>query len=392
MPHDRNRHVLALIEQKLSLAPVVAIQGARQTGKSFIGQILLTQKLRAASYISLDEKALRVAAQNSPDDFLLRYPDARPLIIDEVQKAPDLFDALKLNVDRKRVPGKFLILGSTEFSRLSHIRESLTGRMSRTRVFPFNIAESLSLPINTAPARHLLNSTPRASREDLHRYLQNGGLPGVFAVRSSLERDQILSDILDLIVFRDARFVKSFDPELGKDILSQIAQLDFPQLSELSAKLKRDSRIIKKHVEVLQELFVLNRVDPHISSTGKSLYYLYDCALAAFLGASHRRVLQTWFLNEQLSQRSSQGQLKWKVLYYSNAKSKMIDFVLQTEGHICAVRILEDAAVRKTDGLLMTHFVEKLGDSLPCSKVILGPYPHSFQENGIEYFPYESVV
>ncbi len=392
MPHDRDRHVFELIQKKLTFSPIVAIQGARQTGKSFIGQILLPQKVRTARYISLDEKVLRVAAQNSPDDFLLRYPDAKPLIIDEVQKSPDLFDALKLSVDQKKVPGKYLILGSTEFSRLTRIRESLTGRMSRTRIFPFNVAESMSLPLSAAPTRHLLSVQPRANREDLHRYLQSGGLPGVFAIRSSLEREQALADILDLILFRDARFVKSFDPELGKDILGLVAQLESPQLSEISSKLSRDSRVVKKHLEVLQELFVLNRVDPHLLGAGKSRYYLYDCALAAYLGAPHRRILQTWFLNEQLSQRTSQGQLKWKIQYYSNPKGSTIDFILQTEAHVCALKILEDAVVRKTDTLLLNHFVQKLGDGVPASKVIVGPYPQSFQEHGVEYFPYEAVI
>ncbi len=392
MPHARNRHAIKLILKKLSFAPAVAIQGARQTGKSFIGREILPKNLNQAHYLSLDEKALRLAAQHSPDDFLLRYPGAIPLIIDEVQKSPDLFDALKLNIDQNRIPGKFILLGSTEFSRLTRIRESLTGRLSRVRIFPFNIAESLSLSLNPARGIHLLNNKPRVCREDLHLYLEKGGLPGLFSIRSNLEREQAMSDLLDLILFRDARFAKWFDPELGREILEQVARLDVSNISEISSALRIDSRRIKRHLEVLRELFVIHQVDPHRLGFGKSLFFIYDCALARFLGASQNRVIQTWFLNEQLSQRTNLGQLKWKMHCYSTQRGSSIDFIIDTDSEICAIKIFDESRVRKTDILILNKLREKVPSSTSIRLVGVGPFSEAYQENGIEFFPFEAVV
>ncbi len=400
MPHSRKRHVLTSVLKKLSFSPIVALQGARQTGKSFIGQHLIPKSIETARYITLDDKMLRVAAQDAPDDFLARYARALPLIIDEAQKSPDLFDALKLSVDQKRIPGKFLLLGSTEFSKLTRIRESLTGRMSRIRIFPFNLAESLSLQPNPCKAIHLLNSQPRVDRESLHLFLERGGLPGLFATRSLLEREQGLADLLDLILYRDARYVKSFEPELGKDILQQLAVLETPNIAGVAAHLRVDTRRIKRHMEVLQELFVVNPLHPHRLGNGKSLYFLYDCALVRHLGGNQRRLLQTWFLNEQLSQRTNQGQMKWRVEYYSTPKGSTIDFLIEVQTgepknasvQICAVKILEESRVRKTDTLLLRKFREKMPSSVPVSLVVLGPGLTSYEEDGIEYFPFESMA
>lgn len=392
MPHARKRHVLDLILKKLTFTPAVAIQGPRQTGKSFLGREILPVHLSTAQYLTLDDKVLRVAAQDSPDDFLLRYPNARPLIIDEVQKSPDLFDALKLNIDQKRFPGKFVLLGSTEFSRLAKIRESLTGRMSRVRVFPFTLSECLSLPINPSQALSLLNMKPRAKREDFHLYLEKGGLPGLFAIRSDLEREAAVTDLLDLILFRDARFVKTFDPELGREILEQVARLPLPNLAEISSALHADTRRVKRHLEVLRELFVVNRLEPHRLGYGKSLFYLYDCAIARFLGADQQRSIQTWLLNEQMSLRTSRGDLKWKLHYYSTQKGSLIDLMVETAEGICAIKILDQAHVRKTDTLILKKLKEKAAPTTKIRLIVIGPFFESYSEDEIEYYPFEAMA
>lgn len=137
-------------------------------------------------------------------------------MIDEAQKAPALFDALKFSVDSLRKPGRFLILGSTEFSKLSLIRESLTGRMSRVRLYSMNLAEAVGAAMNSSRARSLLNSELRVSRSQLLQHLERGGMPGVFAVRDRSERESLLRDWLDLTTERDAMLFPKIkaDPDL----------------------------------------------------------------------------------------------------------------------------------------------------------------------------------
>jgi len=141
MPHDRKRHIIKLIKKKLSFSPIVTIQGPRQCGKSFFTREILQKSLKDSQYFTLDLSSERDFANSNPDTFLEGKKKFHPLIIDEAQKAPALFDAFKYQVDQNRRPGMYLLLGSTEFSGELLIKESLTGRLSRTRMYPMTMAE-----------------------------------------------------------------------------------------------------------------------------------------------------------------------------------------------------------------------------------------------------------
>ena len=96
----------------------------------------------------------------------------------------------KFHVDKKRIPGKFLLLGSTEFSKLTQIRESLTGRLTRVRFFPFTIAEALQQKHENSDAPFFLHTSPSVNRGEFMRHLEQGGLPGLFAIRDEEEKKQ----------------------------------------------------------------------------------------------------------------------------------------------------------------------------------------------------------
>ena len=214
-------------------------------------------------------------------------------------------------------------------------------------------------------------------------------MPGIFSIRSGLEQEQQITDLLDLILYRDARYVRTLDPELGKEILLQISRLKKPSSAQIAEALQVDSRKIKKHIEVLREIFVIHQVDPHRSGFGKSLYFLYDCSIARFLGADQIRCLQTWFLNEQLSQRTSLGQLRWKIGYYSTQKGRCIDFLIEVKDQLCAVKLTDRPHVRKIDVLILKEFKKKVSGRVHL--VVLGPFAEAYVEDEMEFFPFESV-
>lgn len=90
------RWPLAQIKKRISFFRVVSIQGARQTGKSYLAREILPKQLQNMSYVTFDSKAERSRAEKSPDSFLTRYDSSRTLAIDEAQKVPSIFDAVKL--------------------------------------------------------------------------------------------------------------------------------------------------------------------------------------------------------------------------------------------------------------------------------------------------------
>ncbi len=395
LPHLRQRHIIPLLLKKLSFTPVVAIQGARQTGKSVLAREILPAERAHYVYVTFDTFAERDFAARNPDSFLAKYETLGTLAIDEAQKVPDIFDAVKLSVDQKRVPGKFLLLGSTEFSKLTRIRESLTGRLSRVRLYPLNAAETLGLAPNASTHTALVNDKSRISREQMMIYLDRGGFPGIFAVRSAGERHDLLKDWIDLTTQRDALQIPGvkIDSDLCLEILRATATLRHTDAITIANALKQDTRRVKTHIKVLTTLFVLNEMPPHRLGTGKPIYYLVDVALARFFGADFGRQLATWLVNEQLSQRAYRDDRDTKVTYYRTAKGSVIQIVLETDKALTALTILESERIDNRDLMILKAFRDKAAAlNKRLSTVALGAGRFSLKSDKIEIYPWESVA
>lgn len=267
MLHIRRRLALDKLRKKLKFFPVVAVQGARQTGKSFLVRELLKQHFPLLKYVSFDLPSTKQVAIRQPHTFLLENSKGQsPLAIDEAQKVPDIFDAIKFEVDRERIPGRFLLLGSTEFSHFSKVRESSTGRLGRIRLYTLNLRETLGVE----------KEGLEFNRKHIIEYLSNGGMPGLFYIRNHEEQDSLIQDLLDLICNRDIHQFKSLklDSDLCFEILKLSATLKEPSKSEISKALKIDSRKIETHLKALCELFVVQNLNPHPSGGGKPIYCL----------------------------------------------------------------------------------------------------------------------
>jgi predicted AAA+ superfamily ATPase len=289
MNHIRHRYLLPLLLKKLKFSPVVLIQGARQTGKSFLVRSLLPEKHKNAIYKSLDLNSTRQFAERNPDTFVRDLEPNQTLIIDEAQKVPALFDSVKAVVDEDRRPGKYILLGSTEFSKLTKIRESLTGRAAKIRLFPLTLSETKHLPLNTADGS--IQSKPRVSRKDLLKYLANGGMPGIFGIRQDLEKKEALHDWIDLVAQRDALVFDKIkiEPQLIMRILAGLAKLEDSSAGALSKYLDVDLRKVKTHIEVLKTLFVIHQIEPHSLSTGKPQLFFCDVGFLDYFSASFEK-------------------------------------------------------------------------------------------------------
>lgn len=395
MPHSRQRHIVPQLLKKLSFSPVVTIQGARQTGKSFLAREILPKKCSNFHYTSFDEFLQRDFASRNPDTYLAQYQQNGTLAIDEAQKVPDIFDAIKLSVDQNRIPGKYLLLGSTEFSKLTRIRESLTGRMSRVRLYPMNLAETLELPPNSSKQIGLLAEKSRINRNQFMTYLERGGFPVIFAVRNNGERNSLLQDWLDLTTQRDVLQIPGATilPDLCLQILGAVAKLDEPNTTQISHFLRQDARRVKTHIKILTTLFILNEVMPHRLGTGKPIYYLVDVALAKFLGASFERQIATAFLNEQLSQRSYRDDRTTRITYYRTTKGSVIHFVIERDNAIMPIKILDTEHIDERELMILKAFRAKLlADSNKVSLVALSSNRLSLKKDKIEIYPWEAMA
>ena len=131
------RNIESELQSAIADTPVVLLNGARQTGKSTLAQEF-AQAL-SIPYVTLDDATQLAAASSDAQGFLAGLGDRA--VIDEVQKAPGLFPAIKMSVDRDRRPGRFLLTGSANVLLLPQISESLAGRMELITLLPLSQGE-----------------------------------------------------------------------------------------------------------------------------------------------------------------------------------------------------------------------------------------------------------
>ena len=174
------RHVDSWIRAAIREFPIVALLGARQTGKSTTLQHVLGGSFR---YVTFDSIADREAAHRDPELFLSNF--VGPTIFDEVQYVPSLFSALKRRVDAKQQPGMFVLTGSQQLHIISGLRESLVGRVLLSNLHPMTAWERAGLGDQTHWLVRLVNEGPAALLGSVSRPWQplreliRGGLPGV---------------------------------------------------------------------------------------------------------------------------------------------------------------------------------------------------------------------
>jgi predicted AAA+ superfamily ATPase len=393
MPHRRARYIYPILLDKLRFSPVVSIQGARQTGKTFLAREFITRTQTEASYVTFDRQSDRELADSASEAFLEKYANQSPLIIDEAQKVPKIFDAIKYMVDRQRRPGKYLLLGSTEFSKKTLIREALTGRISSARMYPLTCAEALELPwTNNTSCLHL-NSKPRCNRSELMRHLTQGGMPGLFSIHSNRERDLKCKEWLALTVHRDLSLIPKIkvDTELAMAILKEIATQDEPTAGNIAKKLKRDLRRIKTHLDALELLFTIHKLQPAAGSTGKPLYFLCDVAFAHYLEADFARCLHTWLVQETLANHEWAGNIKETTGYFRSSKGALTHLVVQhSRNEWTAVKIIASEKFSEKDLWSLTRLNERLPHTLKLNLVALTST--RVKMAGVECYPWESIV
>jgi predicted AAA+ superfamily ATPase len=307
------------------------------------------------------------------------------LVIDEAPKSPALFDAVKLQVDPMRRPGRYVLLGSTEFSRLSRIRESLTGRMGRVRVFPLTLAESLGLN-----AKSQLLKAPTDA--DLSRYLSTGGLPGICFIRSAAGRELAFQDWLDLVCQRDIYQFKTLrlDSGVTQRILKQCALLEEPTAAGIAKALRLNTKTVLKHINALCELFVLTRLDPHPSGTGKTHFLPFDVGVAHFLGANPIRLLQIFLLNELLVRDQCQNTERSEFYHYRSTGKRLIHVLeVPADRPPVAHQLIDIERIRIIDVQLLKAFVRKNPGS---SGRVYAPVRNRIKIDGVDVHPWLDLV
>lgn len=205
----------------------------------------------------------------------------------------------------------------------------------KTRNFPLNVSEAIANPKPVFKLTQFLSKKHESRNflKEILLWLSRGGMPGVFGVQNSTDRESLFDTWIETTCTRDlAQFsIPKFNPELGRRILTAIARLEEPTRAEIAKMVGKSSRQIESYLESFKALFVLYEIEPHPLSVGKSRFSLFDGGIANALGAPEQTCLKIWFLNECYSQFSYSGQAKPDVFFYTSSKKSTIDFIVESK-------------------------------------------------------------
>lgn len=328
MPHLRKRYLSLEVQRQAKFWPVVGILGLRQSGKSTVFRELLG----LPNYATLDDENNFEDVSLSAKNFLAKLGE--PAVIDEAQKAPALFDAIKMKVDLKRRPGRYFLTGSSQFSAKLGIRESLTGRIGLTYLYPFTLGEAHEHPLEPRILCPDSIHTPRFASELSIERLAIGGLPVPLFTRSPEERARYFQGWLETAVIRDASRVygKGYNPDLAWSVLRQIGQAlkegELPTLSHF----KQNSRVLRKYLDALSDIFLLRKIPCHETGVGKEVWMVTDGGIATSMMGSDRgegatlSLSRIFLWNELLASNEAAGE-RLRPLYYKSARGAPVDLI-----------------------------------------------------------------
>lgn len=271
------RYCLPLIKEALSDTPVVFLMGARQTGKTTLVKTLIDDMgSEEWVYITFDDHAQFALAKSDPVGFIRHLPSKR-IVLDEVQKLPEIFVSIKQSVDEHRMPGRFLLTGSANALLLPRLSDSLAGRMESIRLMTLSECEILGRKPDFLSK--ILSQEPPTSREVRRRdYLLNRLLVGCFPEplqRTTQRRSAAwYQHYLRALVHRDIRDLTHIErPDLiGKLIkLTAFYAGKLVNLTELGGRIGLDRLTIKRYIGLLEQLFLVEQLPAWHASTYKRL-------------------------------------------------------------------------------------------------------------------------
>lgn len=406
------RMLLPKVEEALRDTRIVVVQGARQVGKSTLAEQLAVS--RRSLLVTLDDVDVRRFASEDPAGFVAQFPEGL-LIIDEVQRVPELLIALKAAVDRDKRPGRFLVTGSANLLDLAATHESLAGRAQPLTLHSLSQAELEKQPvsfIDTAFAgKRLLGFTSELVRADYLDRACAGGYPEALA-RSSARRDEWYDTYLTQIVNRDAA-----------DLSGLQRLVDLPRLLRFIAarsgsgmvwsSLASDSGIprttIDPYVRLLETLFLIHVLPAWtVNLTSREVkqpkVFLLDTGLAAsLLGVTPAALAPTvpsspaGGLLEGLVAGELRRQLGWSsqragIHHYREQRGGEVDIVLEApDGRVVGIEVKAAATVQPKDLAGLSILRDKLKDRFVGGYVLYtGPHARAVAER-VTALPVEAL-
>ncbi len=388
------RNITRAIKEALSDTPVVALVGARQTGKTTLVRQLSTgaTEKKSSRYFTLDDAATLAAVTADPASFVRQLDGL--LIIDEVQRAPELLPALKVEIDRDRRPGRCLLTGSANVLLLPKVSESLAGRMEVLRLHPFSqgeLAEHRDCLIDRLLSDSFKpEAIPRDEVIQLPQRVLVGGFPEAIQRQTSSRRDAWFASYVSTILYRDVRDLANVEgltqmPRLLALLAARSASL--LNKAELSRATGLAYTTLDRYLALLEMTFLLDPLPPWSINTSKRLVrspktFLNDSGLAAHLvgfgseqwqaNSQYRGGLVETFVVSELRKQASWSQSAVSLFHFRSHRQE-VDVVLEDRaGSIVGIEVKAGASLGRRDTAGLRALAEIAGDQFVRGVVLYG--------------------
>ena len=341
--------------------PVVLLSGPRQVGKTTMLKKLMEGTER--NYVSLDDLQERELARTDPELFLQLHKP--PILIDEVQYAPELFPYIKIIVDKEQKKGDFWLTGSQVFSLMRGVQESLAGRVALLSLSSLSQAEAYGgeeemFTLDTESLLSRKKGRKLADAEEIFKRIFKGSMPAIVSgditstgifyniyLSTYIERDvKSLSDAIDSLKF--LRFITALAARCSQML----------NVSELARDAELNQKQVKDWLGILETLGILFYLYPYSNNLLKRLVktpkvYFYDTGLVAYLtkwsspetlasGAMSGSILENYVVSEIRKSYLNNGKEAF-MYYYRDKDAKEIDLVLEQDGELHPIEIKKSA-------------------------------------------------
>lgn len=407
----KQRHLLPALRRALSRFPAVFLGGPRQSGKSTLAR-LLAEEAGNARVITFDDIVERAAARSNPQDFVENLSGL--VILDEVQRVPEIFLPLKLSIDRDRRPGRFLLTGSAHYLMSPKVSESLAGRVALETLWPFSQGEIDGAPDGFLAALfadpELDLHGPGEDRAAIMQRIVRGSFPEVSRAESPGHRRQWYRSYVTTLIQQEVAAVSRI--ESVSDMARLLSLLSgrvgtLLNASEVSRSTGISASTLKRYLGLLEQTYSIQRIQPWAGSVTRQLtrtpkLLMPDTGLATAFSdrdaawLEHRPAdlgpLLENFVGSELMKQASFSAPDVRVMHYRSHGGHEVDFVLQKGGgHIVGVEVKSATVLSPPDWSGLARLKSQLGSQFHRGVVLYCGRETRWLESGITACPVSAL-
>jgi uncharacterized protein len=405
------RNIIRRVQESLTDTPVILLNGGRQTGKSTLAQQLIEDEPETRRYLTMDDATVLAAAESDADGFV-RGLDG-PVVLDEVQRVPALFRAIKAAVDPDRTPGRFLLTGSADVLLLPTVSESLAGRIEILTLWPFSQGE-LESHIDRFAEAVFADKLPAGQSVDRKvstwDRIVRGGFPEAVERASRRRRSAWYQAYVTTVLQRDVRDISNITgltalPKLLRLLATRAGQL--LNLSEISRSSGLPYATLNRYMNLLETTFLIQTLPAWSTNVGKRLVkspklLFSDTGLAAHLvgftgvdtsvGHPLAGPMLENFVAMELTRQLTWADDDYSLYHFRTHTGQEVDLVLEDpSGRIVGIEVKASATVSPGDFKGLRALSETAGTRMHRGVLLyLGDEVISFGEDVVAV-PVEAV-